>query len=200
MDLQPNVSKLVTKEVYALVTISIAVVLCLAIIQILVVNLDAEVENTEFVRYVWPWVLAALIILWVLDLWLRKLWFNNLQYFIEDERLLIHKGILTKKKVSIPYAAITDFTLNRSLYDRWLGMGSIFVQTAGQSTQPGLQEGKLEGLVDFDEINASLRAKVKAYRGDVLEKTPRSAQPGSSDAEILQSILEEVMKIGQKLS
>ena len=108
--------------------------------------------DADFVTYVWPWVIGFLVISWVVWPWVSYLWIINLKYFIEDERLVIQKGILTKKHVSIPYSAVTDFTLKRSLYERWLEIGTLLVQTAGQSVEASGYEGKLEGLTDFDTL------------------------------------------------
>ena len=38
---------------------------------------------------------------------------------------------LTKKEQNIPYRSITDFVLKRGPFDRYLGIGTIQVQTAG---------------------------------------------------------------------
>ena len=74
------------------------------------------------------------------------------------------------------------------------------IQTAGQSPQGGGQEGKLEGLTEFDSLHATLRAKVKAYRG--AQQADNSVPVGvpANDGEVLQAILEEVKRIGRKLT
>ncbi|MEA3287698.1 MAG: PH domain-containing protein [Candidatus Marinimicrobia bacterium] len=199
MELKPNSRLLMRREIYTLLTITIVVILGSLIIQALVVNLDNEVTNVEFVQYVWSWVAGGLITLWVFAPWLFYLWIINLKYSIEDERVVVHKGIITKKSVSIPYSAITDFTLSRSLYERWLGIGTLMIQTAGQSPQGGSQEGKLEGLTEFDSLHTTLRAKVKAYRGSQQPEKMQTTDVQSGDVEVLQSILEEVKRIGRKL-
>jgi len=110
---------------------------------------------------------------------------------------VINKGIITKKSVSIPYSAVTDFTLSRSLYERWLEIGTIMIQTAGQSVQASGYEGKLEGLIEFESLHETLRAKVKAYRGSHIAETP--ATPIEADTDVLNSILDEIKKINRKL-
>lgn len=199
MELRPDVSKLLSKEVYTLLTVTFVAVISCAIIQILVVTFDSEVTNAEFVKYVWSWVSGSLIVMWLLTPGLRYLWFINLQYSIEGERLVIRKGILTKKNISIPYSAVTDFTLNRSLYDRWLGIGSLFIQTAGQGPQTAIHEGRLDGLVEFDSIHTTLREKIKIYRGSIQVETIPGSELPAGDSEVLTSILEEVKRIGRKL-
>ncbi|MCF7823864.1 MAG: PH domain-containing protein [Candidatus Marinimicrobia bacterium] len=198
MDLKPDISRLMKRNIYTFITISLSVILTTLIIQLLVVVLDPDVTNTEFILYVWPWVVGALFIFWILTPGLTYLWITNLKYSIEEERVVIQKGILTKQSVSIPYSAITDFTLSRSLYERWLGIGTLLVQTAGQGTQTGMYEGKLEGLIEYDDLYANLRAKVKTTRSGYHPAHPTDGQV-KSDSELLQAILEEIKRIGRKL-
>jgi len=167
------------------------------LIQLLVVTLSPEASNADFVTYVWPWVIGFLVISWVVWPWISYLWIINLKYFIEDERLVIQKGILTKKHVSIPYSAVTDFTLKRSLYERWLEIGTLLVQTAGQSVEASGYEGKLEGLTDFDTLHALLRSRIKTFRS-AMQGVPETAGP-TDQAHTLEAILEEVKKIARKL-
>lgn len=198
MEIKPNIKLLFTRETYTFITISLVIILSTLIIQALVVGLDDEVTNQEFLYYVWSWVAGFLILMWTLGYWISYLWITRLSYSIEDERVVISKGIITKKNVSIPYAAITDFTLSRSLYERWLGIATIFVQTAGQGAQAGGHEGKLEGLVDYEGLHATLRDKIKSYKLDRTEGV--SEQVASSEGAVLNEILDEIRKISRKLS
>ncbi len=200
MEIKPDLGKLMRREIYTLITITLSVIIFFLILQALVVNLDPEVTNAEFVKNVWSWVAGILILIWIFTPWLQYLWIINLRYSIEDERLSIHKGILTKQNVSIPYSAVTDFTLSRSLYERWLDIGTILVQTAGQGTQAGGHEGKLVGLLDFESLHAVLREKIKAYRGKSAQETKHSSETEVDGADVLKSILAEIKKINSKLT
>ena len=70
------------------------------------------------------WIIAQVII-WAISIPIIKLWIKNLAYVIQDDRVTIHKGILTKTQQNIPYRSVTDFALKRTIYDRLLGLGSI---------------------------------------------------------------------------
>jgi len=199
MELRPDINRLMRRELYTLLTISAVVIAVLLIIQVLVVTFDPDIDNARFVKYGWSWVGGGLLTMWVLAPGLLYLWILNLKYLIDDERLVIYKGIITKKNVSIPYSAVTDFTLSRSLYERWLKIGTLMIQTAGQSAQAGGYEGKLEGLIEFESLHAELRTKIKDYRGTLQKEKGPAPDIQSNDAEVLQSILEEVKRIGRKL-
>lgn len=200
MEMKPDLGRLMRRELYTFITISIVIVLCTFIVQALVVILDDEVTNAEFVKYVWSWIAGFIIFFWIIAPWFQYLWIINLAYSIEDERVVIKKGIVFKKNVSIPYSAITDFTLSRSLYERWLDIGTLLIQTAGQGAQAGGHEGRIEGLVEFEELHRSLRNKVKAFRGAQAETAGPSQDVTSGDENVLESILEEIKKINRKLN
>ena len=200
MELKPDLGRLMRREIYTFLTITTVIVICTLIVQALVVILDSEVTNDEFVKYVWSWVAGFLIAGWVIVPWFQYLWIINLKYVVDDERLVIHKGILFKKSVSIPYSAITDFTLARSLYERWLEIGTLLVQTAGQGAQAGGHEGRLEGLVEFETLDTELRAKIKVYQGNLRGAKPAPPEVVEGDDAVLISILEEVKKINRKLN
>jgi len=199
MEIKPDLGKLMRREIYTLLTISTVIILCFLIIQALVVMLDPEVTNAEFVKYVWSWVAGFLIVFWVFTPWFQYLWIINLKYSVEDERVVVQKGIVFKKNVNIPYSAITDFTLSRSLYERWLGIGTLLIQTAGQGAQTGGHEGRLEGLVEFESLHGILRDRVKTFRGNQGRQMASPAESIEGDTDVLKSILEEIKKINRKL-
>ncbi|MCF7826533.1 MAG: PH domain-containing protein [Candidatus Marinimicrobia bacterium] len=199
MEIKPDLGKLMRREIYTLLTISTVIILCFLIIHALVVMLDPEVTNAEFVKYVWSWVAGLLIVLWAITPWFQYLWIINLKYSVEDERVVVQKGIIFKKNISIPYSAVTDFTLSRSLYERWLGIGTLLIQTAGQGAQAGGHEGRLEGLVEFESLHGILRDRVKAFRGNQGQNIVAQAETIEGDNDVLKSILEEIKKINRKL-
>ena len=97
------------------------------------------------------WIaLGAIILLF------SKLWIDRLSYIIKDSSITIYKGIFTKIEQNIPNTKVTDFILHRDLFDRFMGIGSIKVQTAGASGAVGY-EGKLDGVLDYEEVHGNLR-------------------------------------------
>ena len=125
---------------------------------------------------------------------LAKLWIDNLSYIVQEDRITIQKGILTKTLQNIPYGAITDFLLRRSLYDRILGIGSIKIQTAGQSQGAAAYEGNMTGLTAYDRIQGQLRERIRSLH--LMSESATGREPsGGSVERTLGQILEELRAI-----
>ena len=136
------------------------------------------------------------IILCPFILFFYKLWVNNLSYIIKGSSITIYKGIFTKIEQNIPNSKVTDFVLYRDLFDRFLGLGSIKVQTAGASGESGF-EGVLNGILDYKEVHKNLRDKLVSTQASVSNP---SVDSSSSDDMVLVDILAELKDINKKLN
>ena len=193
MEIRPD-KKLITKSWLTLVTLSIVIVLFACALYI-IPALDSDVDFTQFTFYMWRVVIGLILLMWIITAPITILWIKNLSYFIEDDKIVIKKGILTKIKQNIPFRMITDFMLERTLYDRWLGIGSIKIQTAGQTQNATGYEGKLAGLINWDELHEKLRSDLTEARSSTKEisKSPKL------DEGALENILIELKKISSIL-
>ena len=147
----------------------------------------------------WPITIGSIFLMWAVSAPIIVLWIKNLTYFIEDDRVTIFKGVLTKVQQNIPYRAITDFILHRSLYDRFLGIGSIRIQTAGQSQTATGYEGKLSGLVEWQQYHQQLRDTVKTLHPIAESTAVAEKAPPSSGEDRLEQILKELKAIRKVL-
>jgi uncharacterized membrane protein YdbT with pleckstrin-like domain len=196
MEIKPD-KKLLTKQWYILLTISFFIVLLAVLLQILI-PISPKVTSGQAAAILWPTTLGVIILLWIISAPIIILWINNLGYYIDEDRITIHKGILSKIKQNVPYRAITDFQLHRSLYDRALGIGSIRIQTAGQRPSATGYEANLAGLVGWEELLEQLREKVKKLYPQALASTKESS--GLTEKEILNGVLEELREIRKLLA
>ncbi|MEE8334800.1 MAG: PH domain-containing protein [Candidatus Neomarinimicrobiota bacterium] len=144
------------------------------------------------------WVIGLLLIfsMWIILYPLLILWIKNLEYIIREDRITLHKGIITKTQQNIPYRSITDFALTRGFFDRIIGIGSISIQTAGQSQSASGYEGTLKGLLDYEELQTELREKLKSLH-PVSESLTTLEPIKNGDNSVLIRILEELKKIRQ---
>ncbi len=194
MEIYPD-KKLITKFNLVLVTIAVFELLSAAIIHVIIVLTDGP-EISLALSILW-WITVGIIVLQeIIGIPLISLWIKNLSYHIEEERVTIFKGILTKTQQNIPYRAVTDFMLQRTLYDRMLGIGAVCIQTAGQSQNPSGYEGKFSGLMDFENIHQSLRTRLKQLHPRSDSATANTISPATlgeilGELKAIRSLLEK---------
>lgn len=165
----------------------------------LLIPLKQGLTSGQLTFYIWVPTLGFILLMWAMSAPIIILWIKNLTYFTEDDRVTIFKGILTKEQQNIPYRSITDFILHRSLYDRFFGIGTVRIQTAGQSHTATGYEGQLSGLINWEDIHKQLREKLKKLH-PVSESTTvkESGSPLLTDDKLFQ-ILEELKAIRKVL-
>ena len=183
------------KKYYTAQLLILSILSSIIIIGTIVLNLIIYYEegpNSEGITVIWLICLGIISCMWIVFLPIIHLCIKNLSYFIRDDRITIQSGILTKKEKNIPYRSITDFVLVRDPLDRILGIGTIKVQTAGQSAEG--YEGNLSGLLDYRILHANLREKLKTLH-PISESTATSEPIEQTDDSVLMQILEELKEI-----
>ncbi len=179
------------KVLWMQLTISILIVFTIAIIHLIIKLTHGDPEVPLILWFVG---ILCILFMWIITSPIAYYWIKNLNYIVYDDRLKIHKGILTKTQQNIPFRAITDFAFERTIYDRILGIGSIKIQTAGQSHTPTGYEGKLSGLLEYDKWYSELREKVKSVHS-ITDVSTNDGAAKNTDAEILEQILKELKEI-----
>ena len=139
-------------------------------------------------------VCTALNILWWAPIMMWSgLYYRSLSYEIGAEQVIVHQGVLTRAVKHVPYRTVTNVTVKRGLIDRWLGMGTLDIQTAGMSgTQQA--EQSLVGLADADEVYDRVAAQLGRFRGGMSPTQAQLEAPGGAD-ETLAALLAEVRAI-----
>jgi uncharacterized membrane protein YdbT with pleckstrin-like domain len=183
--------KLFTKTVWILLTVSAFILVGVSIVHTIIYIADGE-PNAPTV--IWIIAVIAILVMWLIVYPIAILWIRNLSYLIREDRITINKGILTKTHQNIPYRSVTDFILQRSLYDRFLGIGSIRIQTAGQSQSATGYEGNMAGLVEYEKFHNQLREKLRLLH-PISESLTTSESVEKSMGQILEQMLQELKAI-----
>jgi len=188
--IKPN-KKLFTKTVWVLLTVTAFILAGVSIIHLIIYIADGDPNAPPVI-----WLIAVIVVLvmWFIVYPIAALWIRNLSYLIQEDRITIHKGILTKTQQNIPYRSITDFILQRSLYDRLLGIGSIRIQTAGQSQSATGYEGNMAGLVEYEKLHNRLRERLRLLH-PISEALTTSEPVEKSMEQILEQMLHELKAI-----
>ncbi len=136
---------------------------------------------------------------WVPAMLLTGPYYRSLSYEIQDDEVIVHVGILTKSVKHVPYRTVTNLTVKRDILDRWLGLGTLNIQTAGMSGQTGAEE-RLVGLPNVQEIYELVVTELRRFRGGMAPTAAEAeGAPSVASADALSAILAEVRAIRQAL-
>lgn len=189
MSIKPD-RRWLTKHYLVLLTLTALLALLGGATHLLIVVAAEDVDTGLVAAIVWGVTGGLAVLMWAVAAPALVLWYRNLDYSVESDKIVIRKGILTKIQQNIPLAMVTDFRLQRTLYDRALGIGSIQIQTAGQGTTATGYEGKLAGLEEWEPLHEDLRRRIRP--------TGRPGEPGGGEPGI-DAILDELRHIRRVL-
>jgi membrane protein YdbS with pleckstrin-like domain len=145
-------------------------------------------------------VIAGLDLVWYLPaLILAGPYSRSLRYEVQDDEVIVRAGIWTQSVKHVPYRTVTNLTVKRDVLDRWLGTGSLQIQTAGYSGSQSKAEESLVGLPNVEAVYGTVAAELRRFRGAM---GPAAAEvegeaPGGDAA--LHAVLDEVRAIRRLL-
>ena len=139
------------------------------------------------------------VVWWVPAMLLTGPYYRSLSYEIQDDEVIVRAGILTKSVKHVPYRTVTNLTVKRDILDRWLGLGTLNIQTAGMSGQTGAEE-RLVGLTNVQEVYELVATELRRFRGGMAPTAADvEGQPAVASTDALSAILAEVRAIRQAL-
>lgn len=131
-----------------------------------------------------PWFLVAM-----LPLYFK---YHTLRYRFDEEGIGMSWGVLWRREIYLTYARIQDIHLSRGLFERWLGLATIQLQTASGSSS---SEMSLVGLTEFELVRDFLYSRM---RGVDAERTVAAQHDPMLD--LLGELLAEVRRLRVALS
>ncbi|HIP96264.1 MAG TPA: PH domain-containing protein [Anaerolineae bacterium] len=144
-------------------------------------------------------VATADVAWWVPAMLLTGPYYRSLSYEIRDDEVIVHAGIWTKSVKHVPYRTVTNLTVKRDILDRWLGVGTLNIQTAGMSGTTGAEES-LVGLADVQGVYESVVTKLRRFRGGMAPTAAETeGEPAMVPTDALSAILTEVRAIRRAL-
>ena len=144
----------------------------IALIVIALINF----EKLDFLRNVWG--VAAVIALIVLNLVLSYLPWKKFQYSLEQDRLIINRGVLNREEKTIYYNRIHSVNVQQPLLLRIFGLASLQIETPGG--KPGVAEGELRVLKHSYAIE--LQQQLKQLRTKSIAMTKEASSQASTHA------------------
>jgi uncharacterized membrane protein YdbT with pleckstrin-like domain len=87
--------------------------------------------------------------------------YHTLKYEFDAEGISMSWGILFRRQISLTYARIQDIHLTSNLFERWMGLGRVRIQTASGSSDA---EMTIEGLHEFELVRDYLYTRMRGVK------------------------------------
>src|SRR6185312_12605455 len=141
-----------------------------------------------FTYYVWTSLMGIVSVLALPYFYFH---YHTLKYVFDEEGIAMSYGVLLRREMHLTYARIQDIHLSQNILQRWLGIGTVTVQTAGGGAGSDLQ---IEGTRDFEAIRDYLYAQLRGIRTGALPDASASttAMPSTSTDALLVEIRDEL--------
>jgi membrane protein YdbS with pleckstrin-like domain len=116
------------------------------------------------------WLIPALLIV--------PFYINSIEFSVKAEsgetmpEVYVKRGIVTVTRKHVPFRTITNISSNAGPFDRFFGIGSVNIETAGFSgaNQSGPEE-KLEGIVFYEEVRDFILNELRKFRDPYVTGT-----------------------------
>ncbi|HPR64714.1 MAG TPA: PH domain-containing protein [Thermoanaerobaculia bacterium] len=118
----------------------------------------------------------------------------TLRYRFDQEGVAVSYGILWRKESYLTYSRIQDIHVSRNIFERWLGLGTVKIQTASGSSSA---EESIVGVREFDEIRNFLYARMRGHAVDGKRRGEKE-ETGNVN-QLLTGILEELRGLRQDI-
>ena len=160
---------------------------------------EARVVDEAFIRSIERphpnlmkmYFLQALAALFAFPVVIVPLYFryHTLRYTFDAEGISAKWGILFRREVYLTYRRIQDIHVTRNLFERWLGIGKVAIQTAAGSSSAELT---LEDMEHYEAVRDWLYAKMRGVQAG-SEPDAKPASEGENEViALLRSIKDEL--------
>ena len=122
---------------------------------------------------------------------------SSIRYVLEDDKVVVVKGVWWKSKSFVPYNRITNVNVYQGPVSRRFGLGKVSIQTAGFSGASSgggkVAEAVVFGIKNFEEVKDLVMGFVKGLKPQAVEAEAKPSE------DINQLILTELRKIRKAL-
>ncbi|MCC7054275.1 MAG: PH domain-containing protein [Gemmatimonadaceae bacterium] len=101
--------------------------------------------------------------------------YRTLRFRFDDEGVAVSHGLFWRRETYLTYARIQDIHVTRNIFERWLGIGTVKIQTASGSAAA---TESIPGLVAYQDVRNFLYARMRGHHG----AAPAAATPPGDTA------------------
>lgn len=110
--------------------------------------------------------------------------YRTLRFRFDDDGVSVSHGLFWRRETYLTYARIQDIHVTRNIFERWLGIGTVTIQTASGSSAA---TESIPGLTAFEDVRNYLYANMRGHRGTTPSAAastidlPRGSHPATDD-------------------
>jgi len=134
-----------------------------------------------------PLFVAVAIVMY----WIPK-FHSSIKYVLEDDEIIVTKGVWWKTKSVVPYNRITNINIYQGPISRYHGLGKLSMQTAGfsgvSSSGHRTAEAEIFGIENFEEIKDMVMNFVKGMKIATAEGEVEVGPSKDTNEQILQEL------------
>lgn len=119
----------------------------------------------KIVLFVIGGLYIASMLLLLIGLLANLLHYISCKFYMDDYGFKLHRGIISRDEVSIPYRQIQDVDVDQSMIGRLIGVGKLIILTAGNEEKD--KHGEQSEVV-FDIIDVAI---ARSLQKTLLEKS-----------------------------
>ena len=115
--------------------------------------------------------------------------YETLRYRFDEEGVTMSWGFLWRREIFLTYARIQDIHLSRGLFERWLGLGTIDIQTASGSSSA---EMAIVGLTEYEMVRDFLYLQMRGARFGEPGTGAQGTGEAEDDSDVVLGLLTEI--------
>ena len=149
-------------------------------------------DSTAWFNLVFAFAYALVVLPWIV------LYYVRFRYWITPSELIIHSGVLTRRKRNIPIERIQNIEIEQGPLQRILRTAKVAVYTAGSASAEGVLE--YVSLEEAREIRAVVREMQQEYSTSESRSPtiPISDEPQGQDAPVDDAALDTLFAMSPK--
>jgi len=156
---------LITATIYVLVTAGIiALVTFIGIVTYWDDDPDKLEISSEMIRNGALAYLAISVLLIVPIVLLIGPYVNSMSYQVHGTEIVVFKGIINRTEKHVPFRTVTNISSRAGPFDRLFGIGTVFIETAGQSALISGAEERIEGIRVYKEVRDYILRELRKFR------------------------------------
>ena len=153
----------------------------------------------------WYWLIIGIFLIPYLIIY--PIYIRSFEYSVVAKtgetmpEVYVKKGLINITRKHVPFRTITNISSRAGPFDRLFKIGSIEVETAGQSgaSSMGGPEEKLEGIVFYEELRDFILRELRRFKDPYVTGTEVVIPEDEQVIRVGSSIEEEVLRVLQDI-